>query len=135
MRPSSVFYLLQNVQITFTSFDLESGYDWVKIYDGGTNCAARLSTLSGRLVLGTNYTQVQGTSGPVTDLPNPTTPVLTTCTTSGTSGFVTFLTDNSITRSGFIASVSFVKDGSSTEHGICTQGSTNDVSASVWFLY
>ena len=134
MRPSSVFCLLQKVQITFTSFDLESGYDWVKIYDGQTSCASSLSTLSGRLVLYTIY-KVQGSGGTVTDLPNPTTtPVLTTCTTSGTSAFVDFHTDYSITRSGFSASVSFVKDGSSAEHGMCTHGSTDDVSASAWVL-
>ncbi|MBN2273769.1 MAG: T9SS type A sorting domain-containing protein, partial [Bacteroidales bacterium] len=66
------------IALTFTEFSTESGYDFVRVYDGATTSAPLLGTFSG------------------SSLP----PVLTS---SGGSMLITFTTDYSVTESGWSA--------------------------------
>ncbi len=75
------------VQLLFTSFATESGYDYVSIYDGTTASTATL--------LGT-YTGTQGPNLPFT------------ATNSAGALTVVFISDGSVTASGFEAAVSCV---------------------------
>jgi hypothetical protein len=67
------------IELTFSSFNTESGYDFVKVYDGATTSAPLLGSYSG------------------TTLP----PVLRS---SGGSLLIVFTSDSSITRAGWSAS-------------------------------
>jgi hypothetical protein len=67
------------IELTFSSFNTESNYDFVKVYDGATTSAPLLGSYSG------------------TTLP----PVLRS---SGGSLLIVFTSDNSITRAGWSAS-------------------------------
>ena len=75
------------VQIDFTSFDLESSFDFLEIFDGNSTAAASLGT----------YT---GTTGPG----------LVSVTPANTSGCLTFrfTSDGSVTRDGWEATVTCV---------------------------
>ena len=74
------------VQLLFTSFATESGYDYVRIYDGANASAALLGSFTG----------TQGPNLPIT-------------ATNATGALtVVFISDGSITASGFEATVSCV---------------------------
>jgi hypothetical protein len=45
------------VQLTFTSFDIEDGYDFMTIYNGNSNAAEPIGTYTGFLDLGTIYAE------------------------------------------------------------------------------
>jgi len=70
------------VTVNFTAFGLESGFDFLKVYDGTSSSAPLLATLSG------------------TTIPQP-------ITASNTSGCLTFVftSDSSIVSSGWIANI------------------------------
>ncbi len=75
------------IELRFTSFNTESGYDFVRVYDGATTTAPLLGSYSG------------------TNLP----PVLRS---SGGSMLVVFTSDSSVTRAGW--SASYTSNGLST---------------------
>ncbi|WP_201985968.1 CUB domain-containing protein [Hymenobacter rubidus] len=73
------------VVLTFTAFDLESNFDFLKIYDGPTAAAPLLGSFTG------------------TTIPGPI-----TASTANTTGQLTlvFTSDGSVTRAGFAAGIS-----------------------------
>jgi len=74
IEPTGADYVILN----FTEFDLETGYDFVRIYDGNTTEAPLLGEFSGRTLPGTIYS-------------------------TGGSMLVHFVSDYSITRTGWSA--------------------------------
>jgi hypothetical protein len=76
-----------NVEVTFSFFSLEMGYDFLKIYDGTSTASPQLAALSGTIT------------------PAP-------YRSSGTSLFVQFTSDSSVTAAGFVASYRAVGAGS-----------------------
>ena len=76
-----------SITLDFTSFDTESGYDYVRVYDGNSAYSSLLGTYSG------------------SSIPS-------SITSSGSSLYITFTTDGSVTREGFeiyYSSCSFLK--------------------------
>jgi hypothetical protein len=69
--------MMSNVQLRFESFDLESGYDWLKVYEGSESSGVLLSSHTGQ------------------DLPSTQ--------QFPASIFIQFSADSSVTRSGFVA--------------------------------
>lgn len=78
------------IRLSFTSFNTESGYDFVRVYDGATTSAPLLGSFSG------------------SSLPQ-------TLTSSGGSMLVVFTSDSSITRAGWEAS--YTSNGMATALG------------------
>lgn len=74
------------IKLTFSAFDLESGYDFLKIYDGPTTASAARHTGSG----------FTGTGSP------------NTITSSGNCLTIQFTSDNSVNNAGFAAAISCV---------------------------
>ena len=74
------------IKLTFSAFDLESGYDFLKIYDGPTTASAARHTGSG----------FTGTGSP------------NTITSSGNCLTLQFTSDNSVNNAGFAAAISCV---------------------------
>jgi hypothetical protein len=71
------------MRLTFTAFDLEDTYDFVRIYDGPTSAAPRLAELTGTSL-----------------------PAAVTATNASGQLTVVFTSDGSVTYSGFAATVS-----------------------------
>lgn len=77
----------QLIQIVFTAFDLENGYDFMYIYDGPNNSAPAFGAATGATSPGTILASQTNTSGCIT---------------------IRFTSDGSTTRSGWAANVSCV---------------------------
>lgn len=81
---SSCLLIIQIIQLTFTDFNTESSYDFVRLYDGTNTSYALLASLSGSGYSGSRYRS------------------------SGGHMFVTFTSDGSVVRHGFMASYTII---------------------------